>query len=81
MSNIKTYTAAEIAAYNAAHNTPHRRVLAAQKAEAKLLPARPRSQEIESEFPNQNQGMTGSEVHEMAREFNVSTREIVASTK
>ena len=38
MSAIKKFTAAEIAAYNATHVAPHRKVNAAQIAEAKLPP-------------------------------------------
>ena len=39
---FKSYTAAEIAAYNAEHTTPHRKVLVAMATEAKLLPVRPK---------------------------------------
>lgn len=42
MATIKKYSAAEIAAYNATHNTPHRKIAAAQAAEAKLLPVTPK---------------------------------------
>ena len=79
----KIYTPEEIAEYSATH-TPHRRVIAAQVAESKLLPARPRSREIENEFNYQTapqQGLSGAEVHRMAQEFDVTTREIVEGTK
>ena len=39
---MKQFTKAEIAAYNAAHTTPHRKVIAAQVAESKLLPVKRR---------------------------------------
>ena len=38
MTIAKCFNAAEIAAYNAAHTTPHRKVITAQVAESKLPP-------------------------------------------
>jgi hypothetical protein len=58
---VKKFTAAEIAAYNAAHTTPNRKVLAAQAAEAKLLP-RKESYKY-GEFPSRvNRGRTAEQV-------------------
>jgi len=62
MVKMKNFTAAEIAAYNAAHATPHRKIIAAQAAEAKLLPA---SGFPYGEFPNRhNIGETAEQVLE-----------------
>ena len=38
MAIAKRFTAAEIAAYNAAHTTPHRKIVTAQVRESKLPP-------------------------------------------
>jgi len=63
MSKARTFSAAEIAAYNAAHATPHRKIVAAQIAEAKLPPRRESYKY--GEFPDRVQrGRTAEQVLE-----------------
>ena len=64
---VKKFSAAEIAAYNAAHTTPNRKVTAAQAAEAKLLPATRRESYPYGEFPSRvHLGATAEQVLENA---------------
>jgi len=63
-SKIKTFTTAEIAAYNATHLTPHRKIQAAQATEAKLLPRRNPANEF-AHLKNLNRGQTAEQVLEM----------------
>ena len=64
MTAIKKYSAAEIAAYNNAHAAPHRKIAAAQAAEAKLLPATRRPAGEFAHLDRLNRGETAEQVLE-----------------
>ena len=73
MNPTKKFSPAEIAAYNASHATPHRRVIAAQRAEAKLLPVKRNPNNEFAHLKNLNRGQTAEQVleHKMLHGENV----------
>jgi hypothetical protein len=66
MTIAHTFSAAEIAAYNAANAVPHRKIVAAQVAESKLPPMPPRRESYPyGEMPDKaDRGATAEQVLE-----------------
>ena len=64
MTAIKRFNAAELAAYNAAHTTPHRKVVTAQVASKDWLPVTRRNPDEFGYRRNFNAGETAEQVLE-----------------